>query len=170
MPEMKVPERIEPGSLDDHLEVMSKAIFQAGMSWSVVGNKWAGIRDVLLGFNPDAIASLDDAQIDEVASDRRIIRNQRKIGAIVENARAMIAFDRNPTSVGIRIRTPSLSCCDARSICPDARCPGIDSSPWEGSWIRKRGSDPTYDIRRQWDAACRGHPPRLRRGLHAAPS
>ena len=39
MPEQRAPERIEPQSLGDYLEVMSKAVFQAGMSWKVVEAK-----------------------------------------------------------------------------------------------------------------------------------
>ena len=33
------PEQIEPRTLGVYLEVMSKAVFQSGMSWSVVEKK-----------------------------------------------------------------------------------------------------------------------------------
>ena len=44
MTEQHEPEKINPGYLGDYLEVMSKAIFQAGISWRVVESKWPGIR------------------------------------------------------------------------------------------------------------------------------
>ena len=37
--EHHAPEQIEPKRAGDYLEVMSKAIFQAGMSWKVVDRK-----------------------------------------------------------------------------------------------------------------------------------
>ena len=45
MAEQHAPEKINPKSLGDYLEVMSKAIFQAGISWRVVESKWPGIRE-----------------------------------------------------------------------------------------------------------------------------
>ena len=42
---MHAPERIEPAGLADYLEVMSKSVFQPGMSWKVVAAKWPGIRE-----------------------------------------------------------------------------------------------------------------------------
>ena len=39
MPLGIAPDQIEPASLGDYLEVMSKAIFQSGMSWKVVEAK-----------------------------------------------------------------------------------------------------------------------------------
>ena len=45
MPE--APTRIEPQELGDYLDVMSKAVFQSGMSWKVVEGKWDTFRDYL---------------------------------------------------------------------------------------------------------------------------
>lgn len=44
-------EIIQPQSLNDYLEIMSKAVFQSGMSWKVVENKWSGIQDTFQGFD-----------------------------------------------------------------------------------------------------------------------
>ena len=40
MPPMQESQRIKPKSLGDYLEVMTKAVFQTGISWKVVENKW----------------------------------------------------------------------------------------------------------------------------------
>ena len=45
MPEYGAPPQVKPKRLGDYLEVMSKAVFQSGMSWQVVNKKWDGIRD-----------------------------------------------------------------------------------------------------------------------------
>jgi 3-methyladenine DNA glycosylase Tag len=87
------PEQIEPRRLGDYLEVMSKAVFQSGMSWAVIDKKWPGIRDAFRDFEPLVVASLTEAQIADLTSDTRIIRNRKKVEAIVDNARRMIDLD-----------------------------------------------------------------------------
>ena len=84
------PERIEPTSLDDYLEVMSKAVFQTGMSWKVVEAKWPGIREAFRGFDAQAVARLTPEDLDRLTNDPRVIRNRRKLDAIVANAARMI--------------------------------------------------------------------------------
>ena len=57
MPEgMKPPEKIQPKTLGDYLDVMSKSVFQSGMSWKVVEAKWDGTRDAFMGFDVDRVA------------------------------------------------------------------------------------------------------------------
>ncbi len=69
---------------------MSKSVFQSGMSWKVVEAKWAGTREVMAGFDPDVLATWGDAEVDRAATDTRLIRNRRKIQAVVDNARSML--------------------------------------------------------------------------------
>ena len=92
---MQVPDRISPASLADYLEVMSKAVFQTGISWRVVESKWAGIREAFRGFDPVAISRLTAAELGSLVEDKRIIRNRRKIEAIVNNAHRMLELDRS---------------------------------------------------------------------------
>ncbi len=92
---METPKRIQPTSLADYLAVMSKAIFQAGISWRVVESKWPGIREAFRGFDPVAISKLTVAELDELAEDKRIIRNRRKIAAIVSNAQRMLELNKS---------------------------------------------------------------------------
>ena len=51
MPEMEAPDRITPQTPGDYLEIMSKAVFQSGISWKVVGAKWPGIKEAFQGFD-----------------------------------------------------------------------------------------------------------------------
>jgi 3-methyladenine DNA glycosylase Tag len=94
MPDQGPPEQIEPKSLDDYLAVMSKAIFQAGMSWRVVEAKWPGIRSAFKNFDVQEVADFNERDIEELTKDERVIRNHRKLEAIVGNARRMIALDK----------------------------------------------------------------------------
>ena len=87
------PAKIEPVRLADYLEVLTKAVFQSGMSWRVVEAKWEGTREAFRGFEPHKVANLTPKQIDALAEDTRLIRNRRKIEATVENAETMLALE-----------------------------------------------------------------------------
>lgn len=93
MPTGSPPEQIKPASLDDYLEVMSKAVFQSGMSWKVVEAKWPGTREAFHNFDIKKVAALDEHNIDSLTQDTRVIRNYRKLNAVVFNAQQMIALD-----------------------------------------------------------------------------
>ena len=93
MPEYGAPKQIVPKSLGDYLEVMSKSVFQTGMSWSVVENKWPGIREAFRGFDAQAVAAMDERDIDALTADTRVIRNRRKLEAIVENANRLLQLE-----------------------------------------------------------------------------
>lgn len=90
---MEAPKQIKPTRLGDYLEIMSKTVFQTGISWKVVENKWPGIREALRDFDATAVASLTEQELAELAQDARVIRNRRKLEGIVENARRMIELE-----------------------------------------------------------------------------
>ena len=94
MPTGKAPEQIQPTSLDDYLEVMSKAVFQSGMSWKVVEAKWEGTREAFDNFDVTKVAAYNERDLDELSQDTRVIRNYRKLAAIVSNAQQMLALEK----------------------------------------------------------------------------
>ena len=89
----EAPPQIVPQSLNDYLEVMTKAVFQSGMSWKVVNNKWPGFQAGFYRFDVAAVAAMDESTIDTLAADASIIRNRRKIVATVHNAQRLIELD-----------------------------------------------------------------------------
>jgi 3-methyladenine DNA glycosylase Tag len=93
MPEGQPPEQIDPQSLDDYLEVMSKAVFQSGMSWRVVDAKWPGTREAFHDFSVKEVADFTEFDIEDLAKDSRVIRNRRKLAAIVNNAQRMLELE-----------------------------------------------------------------------------
>ncbi len=91
---MTGPQKVQPASLADYLETMSKSVFQSGISWRVVESKWAGIREALHEFDPDVIANLVEPDLDELTQDQLVIRSRRKLSAIVHNAGRMLELER----------------------------------------------------------------------------
>ncbi len=72
---------------------MSKAVFQSGISWRVVESKWTGIKEAFKGFDALAVAGLSAPELEELSKDNRVIRNSRKLAAIVSNAQRIIELD-----------------------------------------------------------------------------
>lgn len=100
MPEMTAPEQITPQPLGDYLEILSKVVFQTGISWRVVESKWPGIREAFRNFDAETVAAFGPDDIESLAADTRVIRNRRKLEAIVSNARKLIELDQ--THAGFR--------------------------------------------------------------------
>jgi 3-methyladenine DNA glycosylase Tag len=92
---MEPPPQIHPQSLNDYLEVLTKIVFQAGLSWRAVEAKWPGFRQAFAEFDPHTVASLTPVDTDRLAQDTRIIRNRRKIDATIENAEALLQIERD---------------------------------------------------------------------------
>jgi len=103
----QAPQQIVPQRTGDYLEVMSKAIFQTGISWKVVENKWPGIHDAFRGFDHRRVASLTEAEMADLGADPRVIRNRRKIVAIVDNARTMLDLEEQHGSFQNYLRSHS---------------------------------------------------------------
>lgn len=87
------PEQIQPQSTNDYLEVMSKAVFQSGMSWKVVETKWPSTREAFQNFDIHKIAGFDERDLENLSKDPRVIRNYRKLQAVVSNARKMLELE-----------------------------------------------------------------------------
>jgi DNA-3-methyladenine glycosylase I len=88
------PKQINPKSLADYLEVISKAAFQAGISWQVVESKWPGIKESFDNFDPAVIAKYTGTKMADLLEDDRVIRNHLKLEAVVFNARRMLELDK----------------------------------------------------------------------------
>jgi len=88
------PPQIQPRSLDDYLEIMSKSVFQSGMSWKVIETKWPGTVEAFQGFDAVKVAGFDERDVETLSNDTRVIRNYRKLQAIVSNARVMIELEK----------------------------------------------------------------------------
>lgn len=82
-----------PKDLSGYLDAMARVMFQTGISWRVVDAKWPGIQQAFRGFDPDRVARYRPADIDRLMGDTRVIRNRKKLEAIVGNARRMLELN-----------------------------------------------------------------------------
>ena len=69
---------------------MSKAVFNAGFSYQVVNNKWEDIKEVFYDFEPKIISNWTVDEISKALNSPKIIRNSRKVTAIVSNAKVFL--------------------------------------------------------------------------------
>jgi DNA-3-methyladenine glycosylase I len=63
---------------------------QAGLAWITILRKREGYRSAFLGFDPERVAAMSDAELDERLSDPGIVRNRLKVYAARKNARAFL--------------------------------------------------------------------------------
>ncbi|MGA3059427.1 MAG: DNA-3-methyladenine glycosylase I [Candidatus Bathyarchaeia archaeon] len=75
-----------PTSDDAYFENMCRVIFQAGLNWQVIDNKWPSIKNAFLNFKVGKIACFTGADVERLMKDTGIIRNKGKIQAIIQNA------------------------------------------------------------------------------------
>jgi DNA-3-methyladenine glycosylase I len=71
-------------------EKLTLEVFQAGLSWRTVLVKRDALREAFRGFDISVVASMQDDELDALLEDARIIRNQKKIYAARQNARAAL--------------------------------------------------------------------------------
>jgi 3-methyladenine DNA glycosylase Tag len=91
---MYQPPQITPNSLADYLDAMARAIFTAGMNWKVIEAKWDGIRAAFDNFDAEKIAAYTPYDVQRLMADPHVIRNRKKIEAIIDNAGELLVVDR----------------------------------------------------------------------------
>jgi DNA-3-methyladenine glycosylase I len=79
-------------------EFLSLEGMQSGLSWALILRKRDEIRAALADFEPDAVAAFTSRDVEALLQDPRVIRNRRKLEAIVQNAGATVAL-REETSL-----------------------------------------------------------------------
>ena len=105
MPRESAPTKIDPKTTADYLEVLTKAVFQSGISWRVIEAKWPGFREAFFDFDPKKIAKFGPKEVDELAADTRVVRNRRKIEATIDNAVEMLALEKEFGSIRAYLRS-----------------------------------------------------------------
>jgi DNA-3-methyladenine glycosylase I len=64
---------------------------QAGLSWTTILRKRDGYARAFADYDPQTVAAYDEPAIQRLLADASIVRNERKIRAAVQNARAFLA-------------------------------------------------------------------------------
>jgi DNA-3-methyladenine glycosylase I len=73
-------------------ERLSLEAFQSGLSWLTILRKRPAFRLAFAGFDPEAVAAFDDADVARLMADVGIVRNRLKVEATIANARATVAL------------------------------------------------------------------------------
>jgi hypothetical protein len=103
-PPERIPRVISDPSLDDHLEVMTRAIFQAGLSWALIDARWDAFRTAFEGFNVTVIATYGEGEIERIMAADNVIHSRSKIAGTIANARALKALAAEHGDVGTYVR------------------------------------------------------------------
>lgn len=70
-----------------YFENLTRCIFQAGLSWRTIADKWPNFRTAFDSFDVEKVASYGEEDVKRLLEDHGIVRNRRKIMAAIENAR-----------------------------------------------------------------------------------
>lgn len=76
----------KPKSDNEYFEILSLMVFQAGFNWGLVREKWSDLKKIFRGFKIEDVARLTEKQQETILEDPKMIRNKRKIKAVVANA------------------------------------------------------------------------------------
>ena len=96
----KTSDEILPTPDDRWLSEITKCVFQAGFSWSLIENKWDRFEEVFEGFNISRWLFMSDDDIDDFLKTEGIVKNPAKIRSIGENAKMLCDLRDEHTSVG----------------------------------------------------------------------
>jgi hypothetical protein len=88
----KIPRVIDAPTLDDHLEVMTRAIFQAGLSWAFIESRWATFRPAFDNFLVKLVALYGEGDVERLMAADGIVHSRAKIEGTIKNARALQAL------------------------------------------------------------------------------
>ena len=84
------PPRKKPSKEREYFEILSKAVFNAGFSYQVVNRKWEGTKEIFHEFDPKIVSNWNIDDISYALESPKIIRNSKKVKAIVSNAKVFL--------------------------------------------------------------------------------
>lgn len=79
-------------------EMISLEGAQAGLSWITILNKRENYRRLFADFEPAKVARFTEKKVDRLVLDAGIVRHRQKIEAVINNARIVIAMEKNGDS------------------------------------------------------------------------
>ncbi len=71
---------------DRVLAAFTKKVFQSGFVWRVIEQKWPDFEAVFFGFNVDKVLLMPDEMLEQKSTDKRIVRNYKKVMTVRDNA------------------------------------------------------------------------------------
>lgn len=110
-------------------EALSLEAFQVGLSWHTILARREAFRRAFEGFDPERIAAFTDRDVARLLEDEGIIRNERKIRAVISNARLTLrmrelaATPQGASAEDIRLPLISPACTPTPTTVDSAEAP-----------------------------------------------
>jgi 3-methyladenine DNA glycosylase Tag len=89
-----IPDQVDVKSLGDYLEVMTRAVFQAGLKWASIAQQWERLREAFDGFDCERVAAYTEFDVDRIMQTEGILHSARKVRATIANAQKLLELDR----------------------------------------------------------------------------
>jgi 3-methyladenine DNA glycosylase Tag len=89
-----IPEVIEHPTPAQVLEIVTRAVFQAGVRWSQIAEHWDAYRAAFANFDPQQVAVFDSIDAERILAQPGLLRVPRKVQATIKNAEALLAIER----------------------------------------------------------------------------
>ncbi len=83
-----------PKNDDDYFERMSNALFQAGLNWKMIQNKWPNFNKAFANFSIEMVSKFGEREVKELMKDTGIVRNEKKIRSVIANAQGTLDLRR----------------------------------------------------------------------------
>jgi DNA-3-methyladenine glycosylase I len=74
----------------EYFGLLARAVFSAGLGPKVVESRWKDMGAAFHGFDPAKVGEMGEADVSRMLGDPAVIRNRRKIEAVLENARRFL--------------------------------------------------------------------------------
>ncbi len=76
-----------PQSDQEYFTLLARAVFSAGLGPKVIESRWKEMASAFHDFDPAKVSQMDETDVSRLLGDPAMIRNRRKIEAVIENAR-----------------------------------------------------------------------------------
>ena len=100
-----IPDVIAPASLADYNEVMTRAVFQAGVSWKQIAAHWDAYSEAFDSFDPQRVAAYDDLEIERILATPGVLRMPKKVRAAIANAKTLLEIEREQGTIRAYLRS-----------------------------------------------------------------
>lgn len=75
---------------DAVFENLTRVIFQGGLNWKIIDNKWPSFQKAFVDFSIDDVANFTEDDVVRLMEDASIVRNAQKIESTIYNAREFL--------------------------------------------------------------------------------
>jgi 3-methyladenine DNA glycosylase Tag len=94
-----IPDQILKPAPRDYLAVMTRAVFQAGLSWAAIAKHWEAYEAAFDAFEPEKVAQYTEGDVDRVMRSEGVLHSARKIRATIANAQTLLDLQRKFGSI-----------------------------------------------------------------------